>query len=157
MCAHYQLWSPPLLAVVPNHWTWRHSWKTQEPLQLRQTPVTLTRTALLSIPRTQWPEFKSHYASSATLPPHTSHLASCNPRPRATRCTSVSTRAGKSLSYWNHFIKSESGDCFSKWAEIYTKLQGPGRIRETLTPPKECCKPSVTGHKEIEIKELPDK
>ena len=37
-CAHYQLCSPPLFAVVPNQWTWRHNWKPWEPLQLPWTP-----------------------------------------------------------------------------------------------------------------------
>lgn len=157
MCVHYyQLWSPPLSAVVPNCWTWKHSWETQEPLQPPWAPSDTHQKPHnyqchgpngLSLRDIMPPETQCHPALS---------LGTCNTRPRATTCSSVPPLSGENLSYWSHFIKSERGDCFFKCTDNYTELQGSGKIRETLTPPKECCKPPVTGHKKMEIQELPD-
>lgn len=148
-----------LLAVVPNHWTWRYCWGSQQPLHLlrnhwsaRQRPQSNWCYG------SQWPEPTSHYVFR-TWGCHVSpYFVISTIKPRVITCSSMPPSAGESLSYLSQSTKFGKGDCVFKWAECYAhrgcRDHAESGEHDSL---EEHNKLPVVDPKEMEIQELSNK
>ena len=131
--AHHQLQPPPLPALVPACWTWRHHWEFQQSLQPLWIPCSACyRPYGCQCGKPQGPKLKRYYASLDLLMPHPPHTWCPESRDLGSQHAPVCPHPQlKVFPYWSKSVKLGRADSFFGCTDTYTRLQASRRIRET--------------------------